>query len=600
MELFNILSASARLKKKPKQQRQELAESIQPFDDAAEQRSRDRTGKRDSSAAKLEQVRTEQIAAFRRSMNIRLGDKHDTPDPISKFQELKTPSWWSDDALFQDLLRVVLRNVEAGRWKEPTPIQMQSLPALLERRDLIGAAPTGSGKSGAFLLPAIFLSSAPYELFYDNSQTESFKSKRSKTKKGKRKDSDTSVGRQGEIRSLMLAPSLELASQLHREVERLSTGLPGGRSCLLLAKSNATQVVSGSVGGKRGLDIMISTPLRLVDCIQKGLRLDAVRIVTLDECDRLLDAADGLQRNAQDRSIDKHDLGADEDDLESPLVSGSSQTQSFLSQMDTILSKIPATAVRALFSATVTPTVRSLAESVLRNPVDITIQASCAPGGANTDIEQKLMFVGREDGKLLAIRQLVQRGDLRPPVIIFLESKERAQALFGELLYDGIHVDVIHAGCSKSARENAVAKFRRGDTWVLISTDLVARGVDFRAVNMVINYDLPDSGITYVHRIGRCGRAGRKGQAITMFTESDFDHLRTIANIMKQSGCEVEEWMLNLPKTRPKSTPKRRHNIDTTPGYDKVKRGKKQQAIAHSKKQIRGDLCPPETKGKDK
>ena len=111
-------------------------------------------------------------------------------------------------------------------------------------------------------------------------------------------------------------------------------------------------------------------------------------------------------------------------------------------------------------------------------------------------------------------------------------------------------MDVIHAGRSRAARENAVAKFRKGETWVLICTDLVARGVDFRAVNMVVNYDLPTSGITYVHRIGRTGRAGRKGTAISFFTESDFENLRTIANIMRQSGCEVPDWMLNMKKRR--------------------------------------------------
>merc|ERR1712070_817600 len=254
-----------------------------------------------------------------------------------------------------------------------------------------------------------------------------------------------------------------------------------------------------------------------------------------------------------------------------------------MGQMDRILSSIPPTAVRALFSATVTPTVKSLAESILRNPVDLKIATAGSYGGANTDIEQELMFVGREEGKLLAMRQLKQRGELKPPTIMFVQSQERAQALFAELLYEGIHVDVIHAGRSRTARDNAVAKFRRGETWVLICTDLVARGVDFRAVNMVINYDLPTSGITYVHRIGRTGRAGRKGKAITLFTEADFDNLRTIANVMKQSGCKVEEWMLQLKKnSRGAST--YRGKIDNTPGYDKKKMHKKKQMIEHSKK----------------
>lgn len=100
---------------------------------------------------------------------------------------------------------------------------------------------------------------------------------------------------------------------------------------------------------------------------------------------------------------------------------------------------------------------------------------------------------------------------------------------------------------------------------------------------MVINYDLPESGITYVHRIGRTGRAGRKGKAITLFTEADFDNLRTIANVMKQSGCKVEDWMLQLKRSK-KSAPTFRGKIDTTPGYDKKKLHKKKQMIEHSKK----------------
>ena len=243
-----------------------------------------------------------------------------------------------------------------------------------------------------------------------------------------------------------------------------------------------------------------------------------------------------------------------------------------------------------------------MAESILRNPVDVTIAKPGSIGGANPDIEQELVFTGREEGKILAIRQLVQRGQLRPPTIIFMESQDRAQALFGELLYDGIHVDVIHAGRSKSARGNAVAKFRKGETWVLICTDLVSRGVDFRAVNMVINYDLPASGITYVHRIGRTGRAGRKGKAITLFTESDFDNLRTVANVMKQSGCKVEEWMLNLSRNRrgKKHKPsRRRKHIDTTPGYDKAKKRRKEQIVQHHKEKAKKLNEQTQGKGND-
>jgi ATP-dependent RNA helicase DDX52/ROK1 len=553
-EIFNILTSSARIDKSKRQKRKrekvaQLTEPppedhVPPYDEEESDeeedeesidnaiKSRDRTGKRDVSEAKRNQIHREEVAAFRRSMKIKVAHPNDSPDPISTFSEITCPEWCNDDSFFTGLIRVILRNIEEGKWKEPTPIQMQSIPALLQRRDLLAGAPTGSGKSGAFILPSLLLSSIPHNLFY-------------KTKGAKKN--------KGEIRSLILAPSLELASQLHRQVERLGLGKPGGLSSLLLAKANAAQAVSGQVGGQNGLDVLISTPLRIVDAIQKGLKLESVRIVVLDEADRLLDASD----------------------------SGSDKSRTFLSQIDTILAEIPATATRALFSATVTPTVRTLSESILRNSVDVSIGGG---GAANADIDQKLMFVGNEQGKLLAIRQLVQRGEFDFPALVFCQSQERAQALFAELLYDGIRVDVIHAGRSKSARENAVAKFRKGDTWVLIGTDLVARGVDLSAVKLVLNYDLPQSGVTYVHRIGRTGRAGRKGKAITLFTEADLEQLRTIANIMKQSGCQVEEWMLQLPRKNKKNkrAPKRQ-KIDTTPSYDKKKSRMKRLYIKNSK-----------------
>lgn len=570
--------------------------------------SRDRTGKRDTSDEKLKQIHKEQIAAFRRSMAIRVGNKHDPqlPDPISSFHELQAPSWWTlyDKQSFQGIASAVQRNIETGRWKEPTPIQMQSIPALLERRDLIGAAPTGSGKSGAFIIPALLLSSAPFQAFYSDTTTSATPDSSKKKKKKKTRSGDGGKAtREGEIRSLLLAPSRELAAQLHREVERLGLGKPGGISSMLLSKSNVSHLIAGTAGGKNGLDILVSTPLRLVDAVEKGLRLDSMRLVVLDEADRLLDAADGKTAAVRKSSISGGGIEGSEDEEESDeeadnkqdtegdalaRKSGSSTTQTFLSQIDVILSAVPPSAVRALFSATVTPTVRSLAESVLRNPVDLKIASPGSYGGANTDIEQELMFVGREEGKLLAMRQLKERGQLKPPCIVFVQSQERAQALFAELLYEGLHVDVIHAGRSRTARDAAVAKFRKGETWVLICTDLVARGVDFRAVNMVINYDLPMSGITYVHRIGRTGRAGRKGKAITLFTEADFDNLRTIANVMKQSGCKVEDWMLQLRKkggNQKKKADPRRPKIDTTASYDKRKQNHKKQIIQQSKKQ---------------
>ena len=678
-ELFNILSSSARIDKSKRRKvnntntnrlknqegnssaiRPATADEEEPDEaddatndishdttgtgDAVVMKSRDRTGKRDTSESKLQQVHIEEVAAFRRSMNIRLRynknyyDVTNLADPISSFPEITCPPWWNihttptngdcKDASkpqqqqhlqlhFQNLHRAIQQNIELGRWTEPTPIQMQLIPLLLHNRyDCIACAPTGSGKSGAFIIPALYICSTPHSVFYNHynnnnnhhHETNSLTSSHSANGRPKKKSPHKlteALSQAGEIRVLIIAPSYELASQLHRETERIGTGKPGGNTCILLSKSNVTGLIQKTIGGKNGVDIVITTPLRLCDAIQKGLSINTVRFIVLDEADRLLDATDGstATNSKTNGSSDSDDDDDDDDIVESTTLSnnqssqsGTGQSQTFLSQMDLILSCLPATAIRALFSATVTTHVRQLSESILRNPMDVTITANLGNNnenggsnhysGTNPDIKQELMFVGREEGKLLAIRQLVARGQLRPPAIVFVQSQERAQALFAELLYDNIRIDVIHAGRSKAARETAVANFRKGETWVLICTDLVARGVDFRAVNMVINYDLPTTGVTYIHRIGRTGRAGRKGTAITLFTEMDFDNLRMIANVMKQSGCTVPDWMLNLKKARATSAKHRiaprRPDIDTTPSYDKKKLHKKQQVIKHN------------------
>lgn len=583
--------------------------------------------KKQHSAQKLAQIHQEEINAFRRRMGIRLSsdNKHEIeaiPDPISSFKEWKCPQWWSSGSnnlgggssknhLFDQLHQTILNNIEQGRWMEPTPIQMQAIPSLMGRRDVMGCAPTGSGKSGAFVLPALMISKCPEEVYYghqtieeegdDKQSNGKQKGKKNKhqQKKNKKKEAENL---QGHVRTILLAPSRELSSQLHREVQRLSSNMPFKFHSALLSKSNTGLATSNQLGGKSGLDCLVATPLRLVECLERGMKLRGLRLIVLDEADRLLDASDGkvTLKNEKTESLDSDEESeTDEGDEEQPTQSGSSQSRTFLQQIDSILSHLPNSATRALFSATIGPSVRHLSESILRSPIDITTGINAgtggnsAAGGASEHIKQELKFVGREEGKLLAIRQLVAEG-ITPPVLIFMQSKERAQALFGELLYDGIRVDVIHAGRSPSAREASVAKFRKGDTWVLICTDLVARGVDFKAVNLVINYDLPMDGVTYVHRIGRTGRAGRKGRAITFFTEADFDGLRTIANVMKLSGCVIPEWMLTIKrqlgsesmgsgggkkrKRNKNAIPPKRSSIDTTPSFDKKKKRKKKKA----------------------
>lgn len=631
-ELFNILSCGARFDKSKSKKKNDnnirllksalpghesvsgrpilhevrLGGGVKPNDDSADdsedncsssyekkEKQKEEVHTKKHSIEKQKRIHLEEMAAFRRRLNIHLGkscrnNEELLNDPISTFEEIIKPSWWKDDEsqLFTSMKRVILQNIEGGKWLEPTPIQMQCIPSLLTgRRDVLGAAPTGSGKSGAFIIPALFLAAAPTHVFYGTKNTAITLQKEQQ---------------QGQIRTLLLAPSRELASQLYREVCRLGFGYKkGGLRAVLLSKQNTSLFLSGKLGGTRGVDVLVSTPLRLVTSLKNVVSspLSAIRLVVLDEADRLLDATDGSLSTNSNVSDTKNSKDDDDDDDEEDYhrttnkLSGSAHVRTFVEQVDDILAACPSTAIRALFSATMGTNVRNLAESILRNPMDVTVTPSSSVAAtANPDIDQKLLFVGKEEGKLLAIRQLIQRG-IKPPVLIFLQSKERAQALFGELMYDGVNVDVLHSDKSRAARDAAIDKFRRGDTWFLITTDLCARGMDFKHLNVVINYDLPTSGVSYIHRIGRCGRAGRKGEAVTLFTESDFDHLRTIANIMKLSGCEIPDWMLSLKKESThakkrfeKSNPKRKR-IDTIPSYDRKKiQNRKQQIMKNSTK----------------
>ncbi|KAH9051767.1 hypothetical protein Ae201684P_020222 [Aphanomyces euteiches] len=169
------------------------------------------------------------------------------------------------------------------------------------------------------------------------------------------------------------------------------------------------------------------------------------------------------------------------------------------------------------------------------------------------------MFVGKEEGKLVAMKQLIQEG-LKLPVLLFVQNKDRAKELYNELVYDEINVGAIHADRTKEQRDKVIKDFR---------------------VNMVINYDFPQSAVSYIHRIGRTGRNSRQGEAVTFFTENDMVHLRTIANVMKLSGCEVPEWMLNLKKASIRQrkqllkAPPQRHRIETVSGYDLQKANKR-------------------------
>ncbi|XP_028976552.2 probable ATP-dependent RNA helicase DDX52 isoform X2 [Esox lucius] len=336
------------------------------------------------------------------------------------------------------------------------------------------------------------------------------------------------------FRALIISPTRELASQTHRELVRLSEGV--GFRVHILDKASMAAKKYGPSSNKK-YDILVSTPNRLVFLLKQdppALHLSSVEWLVVDESDKLFE--DG-------RSGFRDQLAAVFQACSGPRVR------------------------RALYSATCVPDVEQWCRINLDNLVSVNIGHR---NSAVETVEQELLFVGTENGKLLAMRDIIKKGFL-PPMLVFVQSIERARELFHELVYEGINVDVIHADRTQQQRDNVISSFRSGDIWVLICTALLARGIDFKGVNLVLNYDFPTSAVEYIHRIGRTGRAGHTGRAVTFFTEDDKPLLRSIANVIKQAGCPVPDYMLGFKKIHSKvkrqlqKKPPKRSTIRTTP-----------------------------------
>uniref|UniRef100_A0A3Q2CFW9 Probable ATP-dependent RNA helicase DDX52 n=1 Tax=Cyprinodon variegatus TaxID=28743 RepID=A0A3Q2CFW9_CYPVA len=338
------------------------------------------------------------------------------------------------------------------------------------------------------------------------------------------------------FRALIISPTRELASQTYRELLRLSEGV--GFRVHIIDKASLAAKKYGPQSNKK-YDILVSTPNRLIYLLNQdppGINLSSVEWLVVDESDKLFE--DGKT--------------------------------GFREQLATIfLACSNAKVRRAFFSATCTQEVEQWCRLNLDNLVSVNIGHRNA---AVETVEQELLFVGTENGKLVAMRDLIKKGFL-PPMLVFVQSIERARELFHELVYEGINVDVIHAERTQQQRDNVVNSFRSGKIWVLICTALLARGIDFKGVNLVLNYDFPTSAVEYIHRIGRTGRAGHRGKAITFFTENDKPLLRSIANVIKQAGCPVPDYMIGFKKIHSKvkrrleKKPPKRDTICTTPRF---------------------------------
>uniref|UniRef100_A0A669DRT7 ATP-dependent RNA helicase n=1 Tax=Oreochromis niloticus TaxID=8128 RepID=A0A669DRT7_ORENI len=419
----------------------------------------------------------------------------------------------------------VLQNLRDAGLSSPTPIQMQAMPLMMHGRELLACAPTGSGKTLAFCLPLLAQLQQP--------------------------------ANQG-FRGVIISPTRELASQTYRELLRLSEGV--GFRVHIIDKASLAAKKYGPRSNKK-YDILVSTPNRLIFLLKQdppAIDLSSVEWLIVDESDKLFE--DGKT--------------------------------GFREQLATIFLACSGPKVRrAFFSATCTADVEQWCRLNLDNLVSVNIGHRYGSktwvfhlfrNTAVDTVDQQLLFVGTENGKLVAMRDIIKKGFL-PPMLVFVQTIERARELFHELVYEGINVDVIHADRTQQQRDNVVNSFRSGKIWVLICTALLARGIDFKGVNLVLNYDFPTSAVEYIHRIGRTGRAGHQGKAVTFFTENDKPLLRSIANVIKQAGCPVPDYMVGFKKIHSKvkrrleKKPPKRSTICTTPRFLMKTKGKDQK-----------------------
>jgi len=354
------------------------------------------------------------------------------------------------------LIEPLQRALSAQQYAKPTPIQAQAIPPLLEGRDVLGVAQTGTGKTAAFALPVLQRLAAT-------------------TTRGRRK-----------IRTLVLTPTRELATQIGESFSTYARHLDLQHSVIFGGVSQGPQVSAL----RRGYDILVATPGRLLDLHQQGhVDLGQVSFLILDEADRMLDMG-------------------------------------FIHDLRRILALVPERRQNLLFSATMPRAIARLASDILDDPVRVEI----SPENPTVDrITQHVYFTEKSDKRRLLIH-LFSNLDIER-TIVFTRTKHGANRLVKALIKAGFSAAAIHGNKTQNARTRALSGFRNGLTKVLVATDVASRGIDIAGVSHVFNYDLPNESESYVHRIGRTGRAGREGVAISFCDETEGSYLLDIQKL---------------------------------------------------------------------
>ena len=415
----------------------------------------------------------------------------------------------------------MLKAVKALGYTAPTPVQAHAIPEVLASHDLLAAAQTGTGKTAAFLLPTMndLEHVAPPKPVKDSGRG-------GRNRRGRGRAAKTGEQGRGPV-MLVITPTRELAQQ----IDEVATKIAEVTGHVAVTVVGGVSYNPQKAALKRGTDILVATPGRLVDLIQQdACHLDEVKVLVLDEADRMLDMG-------------------------------------FLPAVRRIVSQTPDERQTLLFSATLDEAAVGQVTDLVRNPARVEI----APATSTADtVDQYVLPVSLEAKNTLLPAFLKKEGPQR--VIVFTRTKHRADACCRRLEKAGIRCAAIHGNRSQNQRERALDAFRTGAIDVLVATDVLARGIDISDVRYVVNFDVPTEPTDYIHRIGRTGRAGELGWAITFVSEQDIDEFFDIEKLMDRTADLYDAGDLKCGSKPPAIDPDRVPSEYKAP--KKTKRGK--------------------------
>ncbi|MEA3231516.1 MAG: DEAD/DEAH box helicase [Thermodesulfobacteriota bacterium] len=400
-----------------------------------------------------------------------------------------------------DLHPNVAAGAAAAGYTTPTPIQAQAIPTILKGRDVMGLAQTGTGKTAAFVLPIL---------------------------------NHLIKGRRGVLRALIVAPTRELAEQIHDAI-----GVLGRKTRLRSATTYGGVNINPQIKQlRRGVDILVACPGRLLDHIGRGtVNLSRLEVLVLDEADQMFDMG-------------------------------------FLPDIRRIIARVPRERQTLLFSATMPQEIRHLSVETLTQPVTVKVGRT-APAATVSHA----LYPVAQHLKTAMLMKLLRNTDTES-VLVFTRTKHRAKRLGEKLGKAGYCSASLQGNLSQNRRKAALDGFRDGTFHILVATDIAARGIDVTQVSHVINYDIPDTPEAYIHRIGRTGRATRTGDAFTLATDDDHSMVRSIERIL---GGPLERKHLDdfdyraptsrrdLKFSRPKRTPNRNRRSAGTSKAEKTR-----------------------------